>query len=67
VAAGAARNWLDWHLIDPSGAELYAIDFWIEAAFGVVGAAAAGLGLWVVGRAGTDSRQNTAGHAQIGE
>jgi len=67
LAIGAARNWLDWHLSDPSGAELYALDFWFEAASAVVGAAGAGLGLWVIGRAGTDSRQNTAGHAQTGE
>jgi hypothetical protein len=56
LAVRAARNWLNWHLVDPSGAELYAIDFWFESAFAVVGAAAATLGLWVVRRAGAKSR-----------
>jgi hypothetical protein len=58
LAVGAARNWLNWHLIDPSGAELYAIDFWVEAAFAVVGGAVAGLGLRVARRAQADSRQD---------
>jgi hypothetical protein len=58
LAVRAARNWLNWHLIDPSGAELYAIDFWLQAALAVIGFAAAGLGFRVVRRARTDSRQD---------
>jgi hypothetical protein len=47
TAAQWYGEWQRWRVDDPSGAELYELNFRIDTATAVCGAAIAGLGMWL--------------------
>jgi hypothetical protein len=50
------RQWRLWRGNDPSGAELYELNFRIEAALALLGLATAIIGIWLVRRIGRGTR-----------
>ena len=46
------RQWRLWRENDPSGAELYELNFRIEAALALLGLAVAVIGIWLLRRLG---------------
>jgi hypothetical protein len=45
-----ARNWAEWRVTDPSGAELHAMNFWFESGLAIIFATVAVAGLRVLRR-----------------
>ena len=55
------RQWRLWRADDPSAAELYELNFRVEAALSLIGLAIAIIGIWLIRRIG---RQNTSGRSR---
>lgn len=55
------RQWRLWRADDPSAAELYELNFRVEAALSLIGLAIAIIGIWLIRRIG---RQDTSGRSR---
>ena len=55
AAAQAWRDWHRWAVSDPSAADLYRTDFWVELTIALLTVAVVGLVYWLL-RPGTATR-----------